>query len=94
MKIDDNTPYIVVDNRKIAPIRRITHKDPLAHGRQSADERPFGVVDRVTISKAAREKLRQMESSEDNDAAAKTLPNEKSETLVLPFFSTPPKRNS
>ena len=93
MKIDDKTPYIVVDNRKIAPIRRTAPKVPLYYGRESTEERPFGVVDRVTISDAAREKLRRMEALEENGTNASTPPDKKSETPSLPFLPTPPKRN-
>lgn len=55
----DKTPYIIVDDQKIFPIHRSarpgsTHSDP--SGRK---EQPFGVVDRVTISREAREKFRQ-----------------------------------
>jgi hypothetical protein len=54
----DDTPYIIVDDRKIAPIYRgaISHS-----GRAelpSEDDRPFGVVDRVTLSQAALDACR------------------------------------
>ena len=94
MRIDDNIPYIIVDNRKIAPIRRVAPEVPLSHRQSSNDERPFGVVDRITISDAARKKFRQMEAMEDNDTTALTPPDKTSETRSLPFLSKSPKRDS
>lgn len=54
----DDTPYIIVDDRRIAPIYRgaISHS-----GRAELppeDDRPFGVVDRVTLSQAALDACR------------------------------------
>ncbi len=52
----DKTPYIIVDNRKIAPIERSPRPNSATDGRKGPEEQTFGVVDRVTISSEAREK--------------------------------------
>ena len=57
----DNTPYIIVDNRKIAPLRRSSNPDPASAERPNRMDQPFGVVDRVTISGEAMEKCRQLQ---------------------------------
>jgi hypothetical protein len=54
----DDRPYIIVDNRKIAPIQPSPRVGRPAGDRKKSDEHPFGVVDRVTISNEARERLR------------------------------------
>lgn len=63
----DKTPYIIVDNHKIAPIRRASKMNPVSAGRPNREDQPFGVVDRVTISKAGLEKYRQLQGSVDAD---------------------------
>jgi hypothetical protein len=55
----DKTPYIIVDNRKIAPIERSSRPDSAAVDHKGQEEQTFGVVDRVTLSSEAREKYRQ-----------------------------------
>jgi len=64
----DDTPYIIVDNRKIPPIERSARPDSASAGRPRREERTFGVVDRVTISRAAREKARQQTAEADPPA--------------------------
>lgn len=51
----DKTPYIIVDNRKIAPIQQSPRTKSAADDESSRRQQPFGVVDRVTISKEAQE---------------------------------------
>lgn len=55
----DKTPYIIVDNRKIAPIERSPRPDSATDGPKDREGQTFGVVDRVTISSEAREKSMQ-----------------------------------
>jgi hypothetical protein len=55
----DDTPYIIVDNQKISPIERSSPADPTTADRSSREELTFGISDRVTISRQAREKARQ-----------------------------------
>ncbi len=57
----DDTPYIIVDNRKIAPLNRVTTPGSVSAEKQNREDPPFGVVDRVTISSEAIEKCRQMQ---------------------------------
>jgi len=54
----DDTPYIIVDNRKISPIERSPRPDSGRADHPRREEQTFGVVDRVTISREAREKAR------------------------------------
>jgi hypothetical protein len=58
MPMRDDTPYIIVDNRKIPPIQRPARTGSASAVRPRGEEQPFGVVDRVTISREAREKAR------------------------------------
>ena len=61
----DDTPHIIVDNRKIAPLRRASSPDPASAERPDRKGRPFGVVDRVTISSEAKEKSRQLQRMDE-----------------------------
>lgn len=54
----DNTPYIIVDNQKIAPIAWSPRPASATDGGPEREARPFGIVDRVTISREARERSR------------------------------------
>jgi hypothetical protein len=54
----DDTPYIIVDNQKISPIERSPRSGSTTAGQPRPEEQTFGVVDRVTISREAREKAR------------------------------------
>ncbi|BBO67682.1 hypothetical protein DSCA_16120 [Desulfosarcina alkanivorans] len=55
----DPIPYIVVDNQIILPVGRIRRPGPSAGDPESQKQPDFGVVDRVTISRQARQKCRQ-----------------------------------
>ena len=55
----DDTPYIIVDNRKISPIERSVRPNSATAERQGREAHTFGVVDRVTLSKEARERSMQ-----------------------------------
>jgi len=63
----DDTPYIIVDNRKIAPIERSHRPDPATAARPRREEQTFGVIDRVTISREAREKARHQTAHAEAD---------------------------
>jgi hypothetical protein len=58
----DVAPYIIVDNQKITPIGWSPRSGSVSDGRKGFEADPFGVVDRVTISREAREKSRWHES--------------------------------
>lgn len=51
----DDTPYLIVDNQKLSPIGRINRIDPESRSRSTIDRQIFDVIDRVTISKEARQ---------------------------------------
>jgi hypothetical protein len=55
----DDTPYIIVDNQIIPPIERSSPAQSAGDEPPAQKEQPFGVIDRVTISKQARERCRQ-----------------------------------
>ncbi|HSO18120.1 MAG TPA: hypothetical protein VLT88_01610 [Desulfosarcina sp.] len=61
----DDRPYIIVDNRKIAPIAPSTGARRQAGERKKAQDQPFGVVDRVTISDEARVHAKRLNTSTD-----------------------------
>ena len=54
----DDTPYIIVDNQRLHPIYRASKIEPTSSSQPDREEPPFGVVDRVTISKEALERYR------------------------------------
>lgn len=61
-------PYIIVDNRRIAPIERLPRSDAATDDRRGREAQPFGVVDRVTISREAREQSLQQQNPSDATA--------------------------
>lgn len=71
--MNDEPPTIIVDNRKLAPISRIARGSSASRNRSDEKSAPFGVVDRVTISKAAREKYRESQSVVDDGLPAPQL---------------------
>lgn len=78
----EKTPYIIVDNRKIAPIRRASGTLPVPAERSNQDL-PFGVVDRVTISNAAVEKYRQLQITGDADPALHPPHSQNSQPTIV-----------
>ena len=58
--MDDFTPYIIVDNQRIAPLvrSRIIHRTNAYMNNNREGDPPFGVVDRVTISNEARQRYK------------------------------------
>jgi hypothetical protein len=55
----DGRPYIIVDDQKLYPIERSSASRPAKRDQNRLKARPFGVVDRVTISESGRERCRQ-----------------------------------
>jgi hypothetical protein len=49
-------PFIIVDNKRISPIGRSIPPGSATDNSKESHQLEFGIVDRVTISKAAREK--------------------------------------
>ena len=84
-------PYIIVDNRKISPIERSPRPDSATADRPGHQEQPFGVVDRVTISKEAREKSRLQQTQRGADLPS--LENlTKSQAMTGPLLTYAPKQ--
>lgn len=87
----DDTPYIIVDNQKIPPIGRSPRPNSAAEDRAWREEQPFGVVDRVTISRQAREIARQHQGHGEADPQALNDLPPKPKTLTIPLLTYPPK---
>jgi hypothetical protein len=87
----DNIPYITVDNRKIAPLYRVSKPYSASDGTPGRDDRPFGVVDRITISGEAMEKYRQLQAQVEADPPALTVSSGKTRTSTVPLLTDSPK---
>ena len=55
----DDTPYLIVDDLKLTPIRRVNRIDPIFRNRTLTPKDTLGIADRVTISSEARQMARQ-----------------------------------
>lgn len=87
----DDTPYIIVDNRKISPVERSVQPNPATAERKRREEQTFGVVDRVTISREAREKARQQAAQPE--VAPATIPDlSKKPSITSPLLTYSPKQ--
>lgn len=93
----DDTPYIIVDDLKIAPIGRSPQLNSEAENRARWEERPFGVVDRVTISSEARVKARYHQAHAEAEPWALANPQalndqpKQLQTVNIPLLTYPPK---
>lgn len=87
----DDIPYIIVDNQRISPIERSQRPDSATGDRTSREEQPFGVVDRVTISREAREKARQYQAHSEADPLAPENLSKKPPTTTMPLLTYSPK---
>jgi hypothetical protein len=87
----NETPYIVVDNRKIAPIERSPRPDAATADRPRHQEQPFGVVDRVTISREAQERSRHDQARGEADLPAIESPA-KQQLATGPLLTYSPKQ--
>lgn len=90
--MQDEPPIIIVDDRKLTPIARIARGAPASRKRSDETSVPFGVVDRVTISKAAREKYRESQSTpaEGLPAPQRSYPEQK--TITYDAAANLPKK--
>jgi hypothetical protein len=88
----DKTPYIIVDNHKIAPIRRASKMNPAPAERPNREDRPFGVVDRVTISRQAMEKYRQLQAQVDAEPSVCTYLSRKLRSATIPLLTDSSKK--
>ena len=88
--IDDKL-YIIVDNRKISPVERSPQPDSATADRPRREEHTFGIVDRVTISREARERsMRPPPLTETGPPALGDLPKKPPAPRSLLTYS--PKR--
>jgi len=88
----DNTPYIIVDNRKISPIERSARPNSATAERKGREEQTFGVVDRVTISREAREKARNQPAHSETGPAALEVLSKQPPTTDNPRLTYSPKQ--
>ena len=89
----DKTPYIIVDNQKIAPIRRASKTNPTSAERPNREDQPFGVVDRVTLSNAALQKYRHLQIIVDTDPSIHPPPSQKALTPTIALLTAGSKKH-
>lgn len=82
----DVTPFIIVDDQRISPIGWPLSSSATLE-QKGSEEQTFGIVDRVTISREAREKSRCMEALAVTDSPTpEKLPN-KSPVVTSPVLT-------
>lgn len=90
--MNDEPPIIIVDNRKLAPISRIDRSRPASGKPSDQTSAPFGVVDRVTISKAAREKYREFQAAVEDGLPAPQLHCPEQKAITYQAMADLPQR--
>jgi hypothetical protein len=90
--MDDKTPIIIVDNRELTPISRIARGKPASEKRSDEKNAPFGVVDRVTISKAARDKYQAVQAAAAEDSPNPRLSRPEQKTITYDAMANLPKK--
>lgn len=85
----DRTPYIIVDNQKIRPIGWSPRPDHSTDDRNRREWQAFGVVDRVSISREARQKFKQTQSDEATPSTLKYLPQKPQATATALLTYSP-----
>jgi hypothetical protein len=88
----EKIPYIIVDNRKILPIKRMAHTHPANGDRRGRREQPFGVVDRVTLSAEGREKSRNQTTHPHIASASAQVPLKKRQPAAAALLTYSPYR--
>ncbi|WP_319406403.1 hypothetical protein [uncultured Desulfosarcina sp.] len=88
----DNTPYIIVDNRKISPIERSSRPDSATAERTGREEQTFGIVDRVTISREARERARHQPAHSETGLTALENLSKRPPATNKPLLTYSPKQ--
>jgi phosphohistidine phosphatase SixA len=68
----DVKPYIVVDNERIYPIEGSTSSASVTEKLKKGEEQEYGIVDRVTISDAARAKSKLFQTQAQFNEPVKT----------------------
>lgn len=87
----DETPYIIVDNRKISPIERSPQSTSATVDRPTREEQTFGIVDRVTISNEARVRSQRQQAPIDSVPEALEARHQKL-PITSPLLTYAPKR--
>jgi hypothetical protein len=80
-------PYIIVDNHKISPIGWTSRPVVIPADRDGLEALEFGVVDRVTISREAREKYRCHQARTGLDPPALEDWSRKAPAVNLPLLT-------
>jgi hypothetical protein len=90
----DKTPYIIVDNHKIPPIERLQRPAQAAGEEATREGKPFGVVDRVTLSREGREKSLELQARAeyDDEPAFLESPPKRPAITVVDLLTYTPKR--
>jgi len=89
----DDIPYIIVDNQRIPPISRALKTGSATADGAKHQAPPFGVVDRVTISTEAMQKLRQHQASVEADFRVLPSSPAKSPAETIIRLTELPKKN-
>jgi hypothetical protein len=84
-------PYIIVDNQRLAPIQPVSRPDSAGAGRQHRSDLPFGIVDRVTISREALKKNLQDLASFAAEPSVSMPYSPKATIDKLPLLADSPK---
>jgi len=90
----DVTPYIIVDNQRISPVGWSPRAGSAADEPKGREEQTFGVVDRVTISREAREKSRHQEAHAGTDLPTADDLSNKLPVATRPLLAYSPKQLS
>lgn len=88
----DTPPYIFVDNQRISPIGWSPRSDSATIERKGPEEQIFGIVDKVTISREAREKSRCLEEFAKVDSSTPENLSNKSSVVTSPVLAYSPKQ--
>jgi hypothetical protein len=80
--MNDEHPIIIVDNISLLPISRVSHSGMGSGERIINEKPPFGIVDRVTISQAARHAYRQFQHTAAGPPHPARLPVEEPKAIT------------
>jgi hypothetical protein len=94
MHVEDVAPYIVVDGQRISPIGWPPRSDLSIAERKGSDTLAFEVIDRVTISREARDKCRRLEAMVATDSPISENLSNQSKITTKPALIYLPKQIS
>jgi hypothetical protein len=90
--VEEVTPYIIVDGQRITPVGWPPRSDLSIAERKGAQALAFEVVDRVTISREAREKCRCLDAIVETDSTISENLSNKSKITTTPALIYLPKQ--